>query len=231
MIEVQDLTKKYGRQLAVDHITFEAGKGKILGLLGPNGAGKSTTMRMLAGFIAPSSGTARVAGHDVVNHSMEARNCIGYLPENNPVYPGMYVREYLGFMGSLRGMRGSREKVEEIISRTGLSAESHKRLGQLSKGYRQRAGLAQALLHDPPVLILDEPTSGLDPNQLAGMRDLIRELGKEKTVILSTHIMQEVEILCGQVLIIHKGRIVANDELSKLTAAGGLEEVFRKLTA
>ena len=231
MIEVRDLTKKYGKQLAVDHICFEARKGRILGLLGPNGAGKSTTMRMLAGYTAPSSGRAKVAGHDVVEQSMEARRNTGYLPENNPLYPGMYVREYLAFMGSLHGMKGSRQQVAEIIERTGLGPESHKRLAQLSKGYRQRAGLAQALLHDPPVLILDEPTSGLDPNQLAGMRALIRELGKEKTIILSTHIMQEVEVLCEQVLIINKGRIVADSTLPELTAKGRLEDVFRELTA
>ncbi|HEY9561865.1 MAG TPA: ATP-binding cassette domain-containing protein, partial [Anseongella sp.] len=204
--------------------------GHVLGLLGPNGAGKSTTMRMLTGFISPSSGTASINGYDVVHQSMEARKCIGYLPENNPLYGHMYVREYLSVMGALHGMKKRRRRVEEVIEQTGLGPESHKRLGQLSKGYRQRAGLAQALLHDPPVLILDEPTSGLDPNQLTGMRTLIGELGKDKTVILSTHIMQEVELLCKQVLIIHQGRIVADGQLEALTAGRGLEQVFRELT-
>lgn len=230
MIEVQGLTKKYGKQLAVDGISFGAQKGNVVGLLGPNGAGKSTTMRMLAGFIAPTSGTAQIEGYDVLTHSLEARQRTGYLPENNPLYPHMYVREYLDFMGALHGMKRRRQRMEKVIDLTGLGPESHKKLGQLSKGYRQRAGLAQALLHDPPVLILDEPTSGLDPNQLTDMRQLIRELGKEKTVILSTHIMQEVELLCRQVLIIAQGRIVANDELPALTAGRGLEDVFRELT-
>lgn len=230
MIEVQRLTKTYGKQLAVDGISFTASRGSILGLLGPNGAGKSTTMRMLTGFVAPDSGTARINGYDIASQSMEARKNIGYLPENNPLYGHMYVREYVDMMGALHGMKHRRKRVEEVIDQTGLMPESHKRLGQLSKGYRQRAGLAQALLHDPPVLILDEPTSGLDPNQLSGMRALIAELGKEKTVVLSTHIMQEVEALCGHVLIIHQGRIVADDELKTLTADRGLEQVFRELT-
>ncbi|QEC51042.1 ABC-2 type transport system ATP-binding protein [Anseongella ginsenosidimutans] len=230
MIEVQELTKRYGKQLAVDHISFGASGGSVVGLLGPNGAGKSTTMRMLAGYIPPSSGTAKINGYDVVRQSMLARKSTGYLPENNPLYPHMYVREYLGFMGALHGMNRKKQRIEEVIGLTGLGPESHKKLGQLSKGYRQRAGLAQALLHDPPVLILDEPTSGLDPNQLSGMRQLIRDLGREKTVILSTHIMQEVELLCKDVLIINKGKIVADDELKALTAVRSLEEVFRELT-
>ena len=230
MIEVQALTKRYGKQLAVDNISFEASAGKVTGLLGPNGAGKSTTMRMLAGYLAPSSGTARINGYDVVRRSMAARKNIGYLAENNPLYPHMYVREYLRFMGALHELKKSSRRIEDVIGMTGLEPESHKKLGQLSKGYRQRVGLARALLHDPPVLILDEPTSGLDPNQLSGMRQLIRELGKEKTVILSTHIMQEVELLCGQVLIINKGHIVANDELAALTAGQRLEDVFRERT-
>lgn len=230
MIEVQELTKRYGKQLAVDHISFGASGGRVVGLLGPNGAGKSTTMRMLAGYIPPSSGTAKINGYDVLSQSMQARKSTGYLPENNPLYPHMYVREYLGFMGALHGMNRKKQRIEEVIGLTGLGPESHKKLGQLSKGYRQRAGLAQALLHDPPALILDEPTSGLDPNQLTGMRQLIKDLGKEKTVILSTHIMQEVELLCNEVLIINKGKIVADDELKALTAARSLEDVFRELT-
>lgn len=230
MIEVQELTKKYGKQVAVDRLSFRISGGNVVGLLGPNGAGKSTTMRMLSGYLLPDSGTAAVGGFDVVKESMRVREHIGYLPENNPLYPHMYVREYLRFMGALHGMKKDRRRTEHVIELTGLGPESHKKLGQLSKGYRQRAGLAQALLHDPPVLILDEPTSGLDPNQLTGMRELIRELGKEKTVILSTHIMQEVELLCRHVLIINKGKIVANDPLPALVAEGGLEDVFRRVT-
>lgn len=230
MIEVQELTKTYGTQLAVDRVSFQIPTGMVVGLLGPNGAGKSTTMRMLAGYLRPDSGTATVRGYHVVEQSLQARKHVGYLPENNPLYPHMYVREYLQFMAALHGMKRDRRRLDDVIERTGLGPESHKKLGQLSKGYRQRAGLAQALFHDPPVLILDEPTSGLDPNQLTGMRDLIRELGKEKTVILSTHIMQEVEQLCGQVLIINQGRIVADAPLSHLIADRNLEEVFRELT-
>lgn len=230
MINVQELTKRYGKQLAVDKISFSAPTAKVVGLLGPNGAGKSTTMRMLAGYLPPDSGRAEINGHDLSKESISARKSTGYLPENNPLYPHMYVREFLGFMGALQGMKKRSRRIAEVIEMTGLGPESHKKLGQLSKGYRQRAGLARALLHDPRVLILDEPTSGLDPNQLGGMRDLIRDLGKEKTILLSTHIMQEVSLLCSHVLIINKGRIVADEGLSTLTASRGLEDVFRELT-
>ena len=216
---VNQLTKVYGTQIAVNHISFTAEPGKIVGFLGPNGAGKSTTMKMITGFIPPSDGTASVCGFDINTHSMDVRKCLGYLPENNPLYLDMYVKEFLSFIAGLQHLENSTIRIKEMIEQTGLEREQYKKISQLSKGYRQRVGLAQAMLHDPKVLILDEPTTGLDPNQLVEIRKLIKQLGKEKTVILSTHIMQEVEAVCDQVVIINKGLIVANDETKNLQAA------------
>lgn len=215
-VSVASLTKIYDSQKAVDAISFEFNKGEIVGFLGPNGAGKSTTMKMLTAYLSPTSGTATVCGFDVQEQSMEVRKRIGYLPEHNPLYTDMYVKEYLRFVSGLHKMKGASKRIEEIISLTGLTPEAHKKVGMLSKGYRQRVGLAQALLHDPEVLILDEPTSGLDPNQIVDIRNLIINSGKEKTVILSTHIMQEVQAMCSRVIIINKGKIVADKLVSEL---------------
>jgi ABC-2 type transport system ATP-binding protein len=231
-IRVENLTKVYGQQRAVDGISFTAGKG-VLGFLGPNGAGKSTTMKILTGFIPQTSGTATVNGYNVVTQSIEMRRHIGYLPESNPLYIDMYVKEALNFVAGLHRLHEPQKRIAEVIEQTGLGPEQHKLIRQLSKGYRQRVGLAQAILHNPEVLILDEPTSGLDPNQLVGIRQLITALGATKTVILSTHIMQEVEAVCNQVIIINKGKIVADDSLTALTAKyqePNLEKVFIKLT-
>ena len=216
---VNQLTKVYGTQIAVNHISFTAEPGKIVGFLGPNGAGKSTTMKMITGFIPPSDGTATVCGFDINTQSMDVRKCLGYLPENNPLYLDMYVKEFLAFVAGLQQLNNVESRIKEMIEQTGLEREQYKKISQLSKGYRQRVGLAQAMLHDPKVLMLDEPTTGLDPNQLVEIRKLIKQLGKEKTVILSTHIMQEVEAVCDQVVIINKGLIVANDETKNLQAA------------
>jgi len=219
-IEVNQLTKIYGSQKAVDGISFKVEPGEILGFLGPNGAGKSTTMKIATGYISPTEGSVMVAGFDVVNESKEVRKNIGYLPENNPLYLDMYVHEYLGFIASMHGLsRGQKDnRVKEMIGLCGLTEEQNKKIGALSKGYRQRVGLAQALIHDPQVLILDEPTTGLDPNQLAEIRALIKHISKDKTVILSTHIMQEVKALCSRVIIINHGRIVANDTVENLSS-------------
>jgi ABC-2 type transport system ATP-binding protein len=213
---VENLTKIYGSQHAVNNISFEAKKGEILGFLGPNGAGKSTTMKILTCFIPQSSGRATVCGFDVEKDAMELRKKIGYLPENNPLYRDMYVEEYLLFIAGLHKVANKNAAVEEMIERTGLSPERHKIINSLSRGYKQRVGLAQAMLHNPEVLILDEPTSGLDPNQLVDIRNLIKELGREKTVIFSSHIMQEVQALCDRVIIINKGKLVANDSIEDL---------------
>lgn len=215
-VTVENLTKVYGTQRAVDSISFSVKPGEVVGFLGPNGAGKSTTMKIITGYIPQTQGTATVCGHDVNNDSMKVRHCIGYLPETNPLYTDMYVREYLDFAGRIHRVKDRKRRVEEMIRITGLGAERKKKIGQLSKGYRQRVGLAQAMLHDPEVLILDEPTSGLDPNQLREIRTLIKELGKEKTVILSTHILQEVQAICDRVIIISKGKLVADDSTAAL---------------
>ncbi|MEI6596549.1 MAG: ATP-binding cassette domain-containing protein, partial [Bacteroidota bacterium] len=208
---VEHLTKIYGAQKALDDISFEVKPGDIMGFLGPNGAGKSTTMKILSGYIPQTSGKASVCGYDVQENSIDVKRHIGYLPELNPLYTDMYVKEYLLFIAELQNLgKRSNNAVESMIERTGLSLERRKKIGQLSKGYKQRVGLAQAMLHNPEVLILDEPTSGLDPNQVGEMRDLIREIGLDKTVILSTHIMQEVEAMCNRVVIIDKGKIVAD---------------------
>lgn len=215
-VQVTGLVKKYGEQHAVNNITFEAKKQEVLGFLGPNGAGKTTTMKIVTGYIPQTSGTATVCGFDVNTHAMEARKKIGYLPEHNPLYKEMYVREYLEFTAGLHKVANPKKQVETMIERTGLTSHRHKLIGQLSKGYRQRVGLAQAMLHDPEVLILDEPTSGLDPNQIIEIRQLIKDLGKEKTVILSTHILSEVEAVCDRAVIINKGVIVADAPISIL---------------
>ena len=224
-VTVQNLTKIYGSQKAVDQISFQAKAGEVLGFLGPNGAGKTTTMKIVTSFIPPDEGTATVCGFDVLEEPMEVRRRIGYLPEHNPLYKDMYVREYLGFIAGLHQLKKARQRVEEMIEMTGLVREQHKLIGALSKGYRQRVGLAQAMMHDPEVLILDEPTSGLDPNQLADIRKLIKQLGKKKTVIFSTHIMQEVKAICDRVLIINQGKIVANDSIEDLQRRIAAESV------
>jgi ABC-2 type transport system ATP-binding protein len=217
-IEVKGLVKVYGEQKAVDSITFTVGKGEIVGFLGPNGAGKSTTMKILTGYLSQDGGEAAVCGISVQEHPLETKRKIGYLPEANPLYPDMYVREYLGFIADIHRLTGKRQRIETVIALVGLTVESKKKLGQLSKGYKQRVGLAAALLHEPEVLILDEPTSGLDPNQIIEIRDVIRKLGKDKTILFSSHILQEVEALCDRVIIINKGRLVADSPLSQLRA-------------
>lgn len=216
-IQVEQLTKVYGAQKALDSISFSVKPGEILGFLGPNGAGKSTTMKILTGYIPQTSGKASVCGFDVAEQSIEVRKHIGYLPELNPLYTDMYIKEYLLFAAEVQGVKkGVINKVDEMIERVGLIPERSKKIGQLSKGFRQRVGLAQAMIHNPQVLILDEPTTGLDPNQVVEIRALIKEIGKDKTVILSTHIMQEVESMCNRVVIINKGKIVADDVIGKL---------------
>lgn len=217
-IRVQDLSKEYNHQRALDHISLTVQPGEIVGFLGPNGAGKSTTMKIATGYLPPTAGTVEVNGFDVRTHAMEVRRSVGYLPEHNPLYLDLYVKEYLRFAGSLHGLRGAElsQSIAAVIERVGLEREQHKRIGQLSKGYRQRVGLAQALLHNPPVLILDEPTTGLDPNQLTEIRQVIREAGRDKTVLFSTHIMQEVEAICDRVVIINRGQIVIDQPLSQL---------------
>ena len=213
-ISVKGISKYYGEQKALDDISFSIKKGEIVGFLGPNGAGKSTLMKILTGYLSPSEGVAIVNGFSLDTDLLKAQQSMGYLPEHNPLYTDMYVREYLEFNASIYKI--SKSRIEEVIRQTGLLSEANKKIEQLSKGYRQRVGLANALLHDPAVLILDEPTTGLDPNQLVEIRDLIRETGKEKTIFLSTHIMREVEALCERVIIINKGKIVADKELTAL---------------
>jgi len=216
-VEVEKVSKLYGSQRALDNVSFTINAGQVVGLLGPNGAGKSTMMKIISCYIPESEGVVKVCGYSTVTQSIEVRKNVGYLPEHNPLYPDMYVREYLGFVGGIHLKKKEvAKRVEEMIEITGLTPESKKKIGALSKGYRQRVGLAQAMIHNPAVLILDEPTSGLDPNQLAEIRALIRHIGKEKTVILSTHIMQEVEAICDRVIIINKGKIVADDDTGML---------------
>ncbi|HVR60416.1 MAG TPA: ATP-binding cassette domain-containing protein [Polyangia bacterium] len=220
MIEVENLTKDYGPTRAVDKVTFAVHKGEVLGFLGPNGAGKSTTMKMLTCFLAPTAGRARVAGFDVYDQSLQVRQKIGYLPEDTPIYRDMTVREYLQFAAEMRGMdeTAAEARIREIGGRCGLAEVAGKLVGELSKGYRQRVGLAQAMLHDPDILILDEPTSGLDPNQIVEIRSLIKEIGREKTVILSTHILPEVQATCSRIVIISGGRLVADGTPEALRA-------------
>ncbi|MEJ6613209.1 MAG: gliding motility-associated ABC transporter ATP-binding subunit GldA [Saprospiraceae bacterium] len=213
---VSNLTKTFGDQRAVDDLSFEVKPGEILGFLGPNGAGKSTTMKMITTYLQPTSGTATVCGHDVIKDQMDVRRHIGYLPEHNPLYKDMYIKEYLQFVARIHKVDNAKNRIVELIETTGLQKEQHKLISSISKGYRQRVGLAQALLHDPDVIILDEPTSGLDMNQLIEIRALIKKLGETKTVIFSTHIMQEVQALCDRVIIINEGKLVADDPIDML---------------
>lgn len=227
-VSVDSISKQYGDQLALDAVSFSIPKGHVVGFLGPNGAGKSTMMKILTGYLPPTSGRAFVCGFDVVEQSLEVRRRVGYLPEHNPLYADLYVKEYLAFVAGLyKNIADKATRIRAMIDATGLGPEQHKKIGALSKGYRQRVGLAQALLHDPEVLILDEPTSGLDPNQLAEIRSLIKSLGSEKTVLLSTHIMQEVEVLCDRVLILNKGKIVADDSTELLRRKTATEGAIR----
>jgi ABC-2 type transport system ATP-binding protein len=225
-ITVSNITKYYGRQKALNNVSFQIKSGEVVGFLGPNGAGKSTMMKIITGFLPPTEGYLEVCGHNVSENSLEFRRKVGYLPENNPLYPDMYITEYLMFVAELYKLDRARLRVEEVIEMTGLGPERHKKTAALSKGYRQRVGLAQALLPDPEVLILDEPTSGLDPNQISGVRDLISDLGRSKTILLSTHIMQEVKALCERVIIINQGQIVADEQPEKLEMAGGDSHVI-----
>lgn len=216
-IIVKNITKVYSKQKALDDVSFQINAGEVVGLLGPNGAGKSTMMKIITCFIPPTSGEATVYGFDIFEQSLEVRKKVGYLPENNPLYPDLYVIEYLEFVAGIYKLENKRKRIAEMIELTGLETEQNKKIGALSKGFRQRVGLAEALIHDPDVLILDEPTSGLDPNQLLEIRNLIKEIGKQKTVMLSTHIMQEVEAVCDRAIIIDKGRIVADDSTKNLS--------------
>lgn len=218
-INVENITKIYGEQKALDQVSFSINEGEIVGLLGPNGAGKSTLMKIITCFIPPTSGNIKIYGYNIFDNPLEIRRNIGYLPEHNPLYLEMYVREFLEFAAGIYNLgKQTKQRVEEIIELTGLTKEANKKIGQLSKGYRQRVGIAQALIHDPKILILDEPTTGLDPNQLEEIRQLIKEIGKRKIVMLSTHIMQEVEAICSRVIIINSGKIVADDKTKNLSS-------------
>ena len=226
-VEIQNLYKYYGEQEAVSDVSFFVPDGQITAFLGPNGAGKSTTMKIITGYISASSGEVKVCDLVVSTDNLETQKKIGYLPEHNPLYDEMYVREYLEFVGGIYKLPDISSKVNDVIDRVGLGLEKHKKIGALSKGYKQRVGLAQAIIHDPQVLILDEPTSGLDPNQLVEIRSLIKNIGKEKTVILSTHIMQEVEAICDRIIIINRGKIVADKLIGEVK---NLEDYFKELT-
>lgn len=225
-IVVNAVSKIYGSQRAVDNISFELKKGEIVGFLGPNGAGKSTTMKMICGYLPPTSGNIKVCNHDIYTQPMQVRQSIGYLPESNPLYYDMYVREYLEMSAGIHKLGSkSKARIEEMIELTGLNKEAHKKIGMLSKGYKQRVGLAQAMLHNPQVLILDEPTTGLDPNQIVEIRELITRIGKEKTVLLSTHIMQEVQAMCSRVIIINNGVIAADDSIDKIQQTNTKQDI------
>ena len=214
-IEVKEISKKYGEQLALNKVSFEIKKGEIVGFLGPNGAGKSTTMKIICCYLNPTSGDVLVNGKSIKNNPIKIKSELGYLPENNPLYEEMYVREFLSFIAQIHNIKDIKTAVDDVIKKVGLTKEAHKKIEQLSKGYQQRVGIAQAIIHEPKVLILDEPTSGLDPNQLDEIRSLIKELGKDKTVMLSTHIMQEVESICDRIIIINNGKLVADQELEQ----------------
>jgi len=232
-LSVKNITKQYKKQIAVDDISFEIKSGEIVGFLGPNGAGKSTTMKIISCFIPPTKGTVTVCGFDVSNDDLKVKKKVGYLPESNPLYYDMYVKEFLSFIASLHKINNKKERIKEMIEMVGLQNEQHKKIGTLSKGYKQRVGLAQAMIHDPEVLILDEPTSGLDPNQIIEIRDLIKNFGKDKTVLLSTHIMQEVESMCDRVIIINEGKLVADDSVESIKKGNkksNMEDIFKKLT-
>ena len=223
-ISVTNLSKNYGSQKAVNDISFTIGKGEIVGFLGPNGAGKSTTMKMLTGYLNADAGNIDICNIPVLENNIDTKKKIGYLPEANPLYLDMYVREYLQFIANVHQVKNTKENIESVIKTVGLTTEAHKKIGQLSKGYKQRVGLAAALVHNPEVLILDEPTSGLDPNQIVEIRNVIKSLAKEKTILFSSHIMQEVEALCDRVIIINKGNIVADDLLSNLQKNNGSQQ-------
>ncbi|MBR1774810.1 MAG: ATP-binding cassette domain-containing protein [Bacteroidales bacterium] len=231
-IEIKNLTKIYGSQKALNDVSLTASQGEIVGLLGPNGAGKSTMMKIITCFIPPTSGEVKVCGFDIFEQPMQIRSLIGYLPEQNPLYLDLYVRESLEFIAGLHHIKGKEKKqrVERMVELVGLTKEVNKKIGALSKGYRQRVGLAQAMIHNPKVLILDEPTTGLDPNQLVEIRQIIKQMGEEKTVLLSTHIMQEVEAVCTRAVIINNGRLVADDTVEHLASGGSLEKTFRQIT-
>ena len=234
MIEAHNLSKQFGQFLAVRDVSFTIPKGQVVAFLGPNGAGKSTTMRLLTGFVAPTRGSARIAGIDVENNRIGVAEHLGYLPENGPLYPDMTPLSLLKFFGAARGMSGAwlSQRLDAVVAQCSLDSVAHKPIGKLSKGYRQRVSMAQALLHDPEVLILDEPTSGLDPNQIRGVRQLIRDLGQSKTILVSTHILQEVEPIAGRVLFIHDGRLVFDGKpADMLKGSKSLEEKFHALTA
>jgi len=228
-IIVKNVSKQYGPQWALDAVSFEIPKGQIVGFLGPNGAGKSTMMKIITSFIPATKGEVSVNGYDVVTQSMDSRRLIGYLPEHNPLYLEMYVKEYLSFIAGIYKLDKVSHRVNEMIDRVGLGLEAHKRIGALSKGYRQRVGLAQALIHDPAVLILDEPTSGLDPNQLIEIRNLIQSVGQEKTVMFSTHIMQEVEAICSRALIVNRGKLIADQSIQDLKQNSGINRIYIEL--
>lgn len=228
-ITVNNLTKNYGAQKAVDDISFTVNKGEIVGFLGPNGAGKSTTMKIITGYLTGNAGTTTVCGIPVTENSNETKKKIGYLPEANPLYYDMYVREYLDFITNIHTVKNKKEKIEEVIKTVGLTVEANKKIGQLSKGYKQRVGLAAALIHDPEVLILDEPTTGLDPNQIIEIRELIKKLGADKTVLFSSHILQEVQAICDRVIIINKGKIVADDLVNNLIGKKHFNELRLEL--
>lgn len=229
-IDISGLSKNYGSQKALDSVSFSIKNGEVVGLLGPNGAGKSTLMKSVTGAILPDVGEIKVNEFSVLKQPIQTKKLIGFLPENNPLYYEMYVREYLKFVGNIRNEK--KERIEEVIKKVGLTPESHKKIGQLSKGYKQRVGLAQAILSNPEILILDEPTNGLDPNQILEIREVIREIGKEKTVILSTHIMQEVEALCSRVILLNKGKIVSDSPIEEFKGQyKNLEEAFHTLTS
>ncbi len=215
-IEVKNVTKKYGKQKALNNVSLTINTGEVVGFLGPNGAGKSTMMKIIAGYIPPTNGEVSIEGINLLDEKTDVRELIGYLPENNPLYLDMYVKEYLTFVAGVYKLPNIKQKVNNMIEKTGLTLEQNKKIGALSKGFRQRVGLAQALIHDPKVLILDEPTSGLDPNQIVEIRNLISEIGKEKTILLSTHIMQEVEAICDKIIIINHGEIIANDQAANI---------------
>lgn len=232
MLDVKNITKLFGQQRALDNVSFSVRPGEIVGLLGPNGAGKSTLMKIITCFISPSQGEVTVCGHSIFDEPQQVCQCIGYLPEHNPLYPDMYIPEFLRFVADIYKLKNARQQVDKMIALTGLTPELGKKIGALSKGYRQRVGLAQALIHDPKVLILDEPTTGLDPNQLEEIRKVIRNAGKSKIVLLSTHIMQEVEAICNRAIIINHGQLIADGSLDTLRTDKheSLEHIFQKLT-
>ncbi|MGB1040963.1 MAG: ATP-binding cassette domain-containing protein, partial [Flavobacteriales bacterium] len=226
-IEIKNVTKEYGLQKALNNVSFTVNQGEILGFLGPNGAGKSTLMKIVTCFIPPTEGTVIVDGYDVREDSLEIRKRVGYLPEHNPLYLDMYVKEYLTFIAGVHKLSKKKEKVSNVVELVGLGLEQNKKIGQLSKGYKQRVGLAQALIHDPKVLILDEPTSGLDPNQLADIREVIKKIGKEKTVMFSSHIMQEIEAICDRIVIINRGNLVVDKDAIQMMNTSANRQIVR----